>query len=185
MIHARGVALLATMRFVKTNYGEAAHESVLAAVPETSRRRFGPRLREAAWFPLRDLANYSAAAQHLLAPNDPEFYRRLGRFAGTFYREHGGFAPMVADRETAIRLAPTMWKMLYDAGAVEILEPDGREIVIRIRGLRTSKPLCETNCGAIKGAFGSASDPLSVEEAACVLDGSPWCELRLVWLRNS
>jgi hypothetical protein len=185
MTHARGIALLATMRFVRTNYGDASHERVLAALPEASRRRFGPRLRESAWLPLRDLATYSAAAQSLLAPNDPEFFRRLGRFVGTFYREHGGFAPMVAVRKTAIRLAPTLWRMLYDAGAMEIVQRGQEEAVIRILGMRTSKPLCETNCGAVEGAVGSASDPLRVEETACVLDGSPWCEMRLVWLRNS
>jgi hypothetical protein len=177
---ARAIAFLATVEFVKARYGKAAHESVFATLPADSQIRLAS-IRDTEWIPLRDLAAYSLAAQQTLAPDDGQFFRNLGRSVGRFYRQQGGFAPMVPDPVTAMRLGPTMWRLLYDTGSMEIIPSGSREASVRICGLRTSRALCETNCGAIEGVVGNDLAPARIEKRACVLDGAPCCEMRLVW----
>ncbi len=139
-------------------------------------------MREAEWAPLRDLAAYCEAAQKLLAPADGQFYRKLGRFTGRYEQQHGGFAPMTVDPQTAMRLAPTIWRALYDSGSLEILPTLPREAVARIRNFKTSRALCQTNCGAVEGLMGTDEHPVEVEETRCVLDGNPCCEMRVLWV---
>lgn len=43
------------------------------------------------------------------------------------------------------------------------------------------RELCESTCGALEGLASSEEGRAHVEKTACVLDGSPYCEMRLWW----
>lgn len=181
MTRVRGIAILAAMRFVKESYGPEAHERVLKALPVASAGTFLGPLRDASWKPLKDLGAYAEAARQIFAPTDAGFYRKLGVAVGCMEREMGGFKPMVVDPATAMRLAPLLWSALYDTGRVESIATGPKEALIRIRDFRTSRALCQSNCGSMEGLASSEGMRLQVEETACVLDGSPYCEMRVRW----
>lgn len=177
----RGITVLGTVRFVKETYGPEAHEKVLAALPAQACAVFLGPLRDASWVGLKDLMAYTEEARKLLAADDPEFWRKLGGFIGRFERDKGGFRPMVADPATAMRLAGVMWSALYDSGRLEIVVQGPREALARIHGFRTNRDLCQTNCAAMEGLLSTDHHAAHAEETACVLDGGPYCEMRLVW----
>lgn len=181
MIQTRGVGFLGTVQFVKESYGPEAHERVVAALPARHRSSFLVPLRDAAWRPLGDLAIYAGTAGRLLAPDDAGFFRRLGHFTGRYERLHGGFLSMVADPETAMRMAPKVWRSLYDKGRMEFVATGEREGIIRVHGFRTTRELCEANCGAIEGLCSNESVVARVEKTACILAGSAHCEMRIAW----
>ena len=181
MVRVRGIALLGAIQFVKDEFGPDAHQRVLDSLPEATRSSFAAPLRDAVWKPLEDLAAYAGAARRLLAPDDPHFYERLGYQAGRVEREQGGFHPMVADAATAIRLAGTIWRSLYDAGRMELIaDGDGRARA-RIHDFPTFPALCQANGAALSGLLGSAERPVRTTQLACVLDGADYCEWEVAW----
>lgn len=181
MPRARGIAFIGVVRFVTESWGAAAHQKVLAALPAESCSTFLGPLTESSWRPLSDLGAYAEAARQLFAPDDPGYYRRLGRFVGSHEREHGGFKPMVADPRTAMRLAALLWRALYDPGRCEVQTLGPHHGVVRISEFPVSRSLCQSSCGLIEGLTSNESVAASVEEVACVLDGSPYCEFRVQW----
>lgn len=185
MVNARGITFLSTIRFVKETYGREAHDRILAALAPRHCGTFLGPLREASWKPLADLVAYAETGRNLLAPDDPAYYRKLGLFTGRVERQMGGFAPMVADPATAMRLAPVIWSSLFDAGRMEFVVKGEREGVARITGFKTSPELCETNRGAIEGLLGTERMAASVTQTACAAEDSPYCELRVVWSPSS
>ena len=181
MVRVRGIAFIGAMQFVKEEFGPEAHTRVLEALPEASRATFGGPLRDAVWKPLDDLAAYAGTARRLLAPEDDDFYARLGFRAGRVERDEGGFHPMVVDAPTAIRLGAVIWRSLYDAGRMELSADGEGRAVARIYDFPTSTALCQANCAALSGLLGSDAHPVRTEQAACVLDGAPCCEYRVSW----
>jgi hypothetical protein len=154
---------------------------VLDALPEANRATFATPLRDSVWKPVEDLAAYAGAAKRLLAPEDPKFYERLGFRCGRVEREQGGFHPMVVDAPTAIRLAGTIWRSLYDAGRMELIPDGDGSAVARIHDFPTFPALCQANGAALSGLLGSDERPVRTEQLSCVLDGAPWCEYRVAW----
>jgi hypothetical protein len=181
MVRVRGIALIGATTFVKDEFGLEAHQRVVEALPEASRSTFAGPLRDAVWKPIEDLAVYAGTARRLLAPEDPKFYERLGFRAGRVEREQGGFHPMVVDAPTAIRLAGTIWRSLYDAGRMEMI-PDGESrALVRVHDFPTSQALCRANCAALEGLLGTDERPVRSEQLTCVLDGAEYCEWRVTW----
>lgn len=181
MTTTRGIALLGAVQFVKEHYGPDAHERVLAALPEKCRAGLLAPIREASWRPLEDLGLYTETARALLAPEDPTFYTTMGRFIGRVERDKGGFRPMVAEPSTAMRMMSLVWRAIYDEGRAEATICGPREGLFRVYDFRKSRTVCQTHAGAVEGLLGTDEVFVRVEETACVHDGSPCCEFRIVW----
>lgn len=181
MAQVRGIAFIGAVTFVKDAFGADAHDRVLEVLPEANRATFAGPLRDAVWRPLEDLAAYAGAARRLLAPDDPAFYAKLGFRAGRVEREQGGFHPMVASPETAIRLGPVLWRSLYDSGRMELLADGDDRARVRIHDFAATPALCTANGAALSGLLGSDERPVTSEETACVLKGDAFCEYRVTW----
>jgi hypothetical protein len=181
MTKTRSIALLGAVQFVQKTYGQAAHERVLAALSEDVRRGFVPPIRDSNWRPLTDLGAYTETAKALLAPKEPDFFHRLGRFIGHVERERGGFKPMVAEPATTMRMMSLVWRAIYDEGRAEVAIAGPKEGFFRIHDFLKSRTVCQTHAGAMEGLFGTDKAPVRVEETACVHDGSPYCEFHVLW----
>jgi hypothetical protein len=181
MVRVRGIAFIGAVQFVKDAYGAEEHERVVQALPAASRATFTTPLRDAVWKPLDELVVYAGTARALLAPADDTFYARLGFRSGTVERLQGGFLPMVADTATAIRLAPVLWRSLYDTGRMS-LTPDGPgRAIARVNDFPTTPALCQGNCAALAGLLTSDTRAVRSRQLACVLDGAPACEWEVSW----
>jgi hypothetical protein len=177
----RGILLLNTIRFVTEGYGEAAHGRVLAALDDDARRVFEAPHREAGWVPLGPIVRYMETAQRLLAPDEPGFHRRMGRFSGRLSRVVGGFLPMVASGATAVKMAGKLWRAFYDRGRAEVVSTGPTEAIVRLHEFPAWKPHCDRFCGALEALIGSETFPLVMEELRCGSDGSGYCEFRASW----
>lgn len=181
MTNVRGVIALNTVRFVKEVYGPEAHERVLARVSQGRRASFLGTIREGSWGPLEDVLAYMEAAKALLAPEEPDFFRNLGRFSGQAERRAQGFRPLVADASTTMRMAPTAWRAFYDRGRIEVVSLGPREAVARIHDFPAHRANCQRMCGAWEGLLETEELAVRVTETVCALDGSPCCEMRVAW----
>ncbi len=176
----RGSVLLSSAAFVRQRFGPEAHERVVARLRPEHQAAFTADLREGSWKPVEAVDAYMEAARRLLAPGDASFFREMGRFAGEQARR-SVFASMVRDAETAARMLPTMGRVVADQGRAEVVQAGPGELRARISGFPTTPALCERRVGAYEALFGSAEAPVEASETACVLQGSPWCEIRVVW----
>ncbi len=178
----RGILLLNTVRFVVEHYGEEAHARVMAALPDpASRGVFSGPAREASWAPLGPIVEYMVVAQRLLAPGDPSFHRRMGRFSGGLSRAVGGFLPMVVSKPIAVRMATKLFRSFYDRGRIEVKPVSEREMRLVLHDFPAATPHCERFCGALEALIGSEDFPLAIEEVACAADGHARCEMRATW----
>ena len=132
MASVRGVAVLNAIRYVRESFGPNPHQAVVKALSEPHRATFLGPIREASWKPVEDLIAYLETAQRLLAPADPLFFRRVGRFSGQLERASQGFEVMVADPSTAMRMGPVVWRSFFDAGRLEVEILGPREGMARV-----------------------------------------------------
>jgi len=72
-------------------------------------------VRENSWTPLEDLVAYMETTKAMLAPGDPDFYRKMGFYGGRHVRSLPvGIA--VSEQMRALRLYGMLWRTFFDAG---------------------------------------------------------------------
>jgi hypothetical protein len=177
----RGTLLRNTMGFLRETYGPGAHASVLRALPHDLAAVFRLPVREASWEPLDALVAYIETAKRTFAPDDPDFYRRMGSYAGRSDREARAMGVMVRDLDTATKMAGVLWRSFFSEGRLEVAERTPGGAVLRILDFPAHRALCERIAGSLEGLLGGAAAKLSVAKDSCLLDGDPCCEYRLEW----
>lgn len=179
--NVRGVAVLNAIRFVRETRGPGRHDEVVAALPAACRAVFLAQVREAAWVPLDDFVAYMETARRLLAPDEPGFFRELGRFAGRLEREASNFGVMVVDPLTAIRMGPLVWRSFHDSGRLEVETLGPLEGLARLHGFPASRAMCDRRCGAWETLTSTEQLQAEATETRCQLGGHAFCETRVVW----
>lgn len=169
------------IEFVVQHFGHEAHERVVAALPEAHWGPFVGPLHETSWEPAADVVAYLEAARGLLRPDQADFYREAGRFAGRVERQLQGYQPMVRDPITAMRLGPKVWSSFYDVGHLEVTVAGPLEGWARIRDFRVSPVLCERTCGAWEGLLSTNELEAEATETLCVHRGAEYCEVHVLW----
>ena len=176
----RGSFALGSVRFVRERFGPQAHELVLQALPVAARASLETELRDAAWKPLEHALAYMQAARELLAPDDGQFFREMGRSAGRAGRA-SGFGVMVSDPETTARMFTVLGRAIVDFGRVEVVEHGADGLRARFHGFPAVAALCERRLGAYEELLHAPGTVVTVEETACTSAGSPYCELQVRW----
>jgi hypothetical protein len=161
--------------FVIETHGPGADVRVLEALPEEARRVMGRPIRELDWYPLEALERYLVVARRLLEPDSPDFFRRQGRFAAS-RRKGGPLIEMVATPVLRMKLAPTVFRIFYDTGRLEVVGLTPETAAGHLYDFPASEALCERFCGIWEGM----GDGQEAVEAMCVRRGDPYCEFRLV-----
>jgi hypothetical protein len=103
--------------------------------------------------------------------------RRQGRFAGERQKEEL-LGPLVESSETRARLAPTVWRMFYDVGRLEVVV-DAQGPASRIHGFPATAESCARFLGIWEGIASSPGSPAVAEETRCVRQGDAFCEIRV------
>lgn len=164
--------------FVMEGHGADAHGRVLAAVDPETFQVFARPIKEDGWYPLRVLTVYLIAARRVLEPGSSDFFRREGFFTAQ-RRKAGALGVMVDTPELRMRLAPTAWRLFYDAGRLEVVGSNAIEATGRIHGFPATPELCERFVGIWEGISSGAGVRSRAEEFGCVLRGDPYCELKI------
>jgi hypothetical protein len=176
----RGRDLIDAVLFVGETQGREAHDRVLKALGPEALAAFRSDIRESAWYPLEALTIYLRTAQRVLAPEDPRFFRSQGFFAAQ--REKATYlGPMVATTDSRARLAPTMWKLFYDVGRLEVVGDKPETAVGRIHDFPVTPELCERFCGIWEGMATTPGRRARAEETRCVRRGDAFCEISLAF----
>ncbi len=181
MARVRGRLVMNAVDYVVQRFGREAHERVVAALPQDHWGPFVGPLHETSWEPAADVVAYLETARRLLAHGEAGFFREAGRHAGRVEREIQGYAPMVKDPVTAMRLAPKVWSSFYDEGRAEVTEVGPHEALVRILDFAISPVFCERTCGAWEALASTPELRAAVSETQCVHKGAPGCEFRVVW----
>jgi hypothetical protein len=179
MANARGTLVLNSIAFIRERFGPEAHDKVLAALPRQHAGTFLGPLYEGAWKPLEDLLAYMETARKVLAPRKAHFYQSMGEFAGERDRKSTAFSIMLADFDTAARMAPLLWRSFFDAGRLEVIEKHASGATLRVYDGPASAALCERVTGSLAGQTGDPT--VRVEQVACRVDGRPYCEFQMRW----
>jgi len=170
----RGTFVLNTFDFIREHHGPAAHATVLRTLPVP--RPSLSEARETSWTPLEDLVAYMETAKAVLAPGDPDFYRKMGFYGGSHMRALWvGIA--VSEPTRALRFCTILWRTFFDAGHLEVIEscPDGA--ILRIHDLPSAAAFCQRFLGSVEGLLSLSAVPVRVEDGACTSRGDPYCEI--------
>jgi len=76
----KGIAVLSALSFLRETHGAEACDAVLGELNAEAQARIRTSCREASWHPVEDLTALMEIARRRLAPDDPEFLRKLGRY---------------------------------------------------------------------------------------------------------
>src|SRR5262249_19643202 len=125
----RGMLVLNAFDFVRAHYSPESHTAVLAMLP--GRRAAPSAVRANSWVPLEDLVAYMEQAKALLAPGDPDFYRKMGFYGGRHVRALP-IAIAVSEGAQAVRLGGIVWRALFDGGEIEVVETCPEGAILRI-----------------------------------------------------
>jgi hypothetical protein len=175
MARVRGRTLIDVMDFVRDAGGEPGLRATRAHLDPEARATFNGTLRESEWYPLEHLVSYLRAAKKALAPEEPGFYRRLGRFSGT--RQKAYLGSMISPDARA-RLAGTIWRLFYDVGSV-VISGEGEDSVGQVHDFPTTPELCERFLGSWEAASSTPEHEAHAVETRCVLRGDPYCEFKV------
>lgn len=177
MVSVRATLMSNSEAFVKERFGAEAHQRVLAALPREMAAAIGRPLPESARVPLEQLVAYMESARRLLAPEEPGFFRAMGRFGGERDRSARAFIHMLPDRETSVKMLSVMWHAYYGEGQIVVVERDEHHLTARVEGFRGHPVLCERITGAVETEMGG----LRAEHGRCVFRGEAACEWTLWW----
>jgi len=176
--NVRGRDLIDAVAFVRDSYGQTGSEAVLSQLPVELQVVFGRPLREAGWYALDVLVSYLMTAKRVLAPEDPDFFRRQGYYAGQ-HQKAAFLGAMVATPEMRVKMASTVWRMYYDVGRLEVVGDRPDTAGGRIHDFPTTPELCERFRGIWEGIASSAEHAVIAIETHCVGRGNPFCEFQL------
>ncbi len=173
-LSVRGTFVLNAFDFVGERYSPAAHATVLEMLPAL--RTALSAVRENSWTPLEDLVAYMETAKAVLAPGDPDFYRKMGFYGGSHVRALPvGIA--VSEQMRALRLYGMLWRTFFDAGDLEVIEACPEGAILRIRDFPSAPSFCQRLIGSVEGILSLAATPVRVEERACTCRGDAYCEM--------
>jgi len=149
----RGTFVLNTFDFVSERYSPAAHTTVLQMLPAL--RTSLSAVRENSWTPLEDLVAYLETTKAMLAPGDPDFYRKMGFYGGRHVRSLPvGIA--VSEQMRALRLYGMLWRTFFDAGDLEAIEACPEGAILRIRDFPSAPSFCQRLIGSVDGLLRGA-----------------------------
>ena len=179
MARVRGTLVVNTFAFVRKVHGPDAHARILKAIGPEDASALEASAREAGWFPLHPLLRYIEKAREMYAPGDADYFRSMGRFAGTADRESRAMGVMVSDLETATKMARVLWRQFFDEGRLEVVEQTAQGARLRILDFEAHPALCERIVGSLEGLLGGATPEVRVVQSACALHGAAYCEYEL------
>lgn len=129
------------------------------------------------------LVRLAETAKRILAPGDAGFFRRSGRHNA----EVGLTGPHKAMLRPGgpVKLLETgtvLWRQFCDRGTMEVEAEGPSQAVMRVRGFKASKVLCERTTGYCERAVELAGGrEVQVRKALCANDGDGLCEWRITW----
>jgi hypothetical protein len=162
--------------FVESEYGPAAHERVLKALPPDVAAAFKDRIGPGHWRPVSHGIAYMETAKTLMAPKDDAFFERMGLFSGAAHRETH-VALMLHDRQRIAPMLRRLWRGYCDQGELVVVNADEATLHFRLVGLKVAPSFCQRLLGSAMAHFQGHG----ATHTACVFRGAEACEFSIAW----
>jgi hypothetical protein len=183
---ARGNAFAASLSYLRTNYGEAGLERVLAAVQDREGARLlAAGVRRNAWYPFALLMDYYEALERVMGDGDGSLALNMNRVLarddlGTILK---AFITIFAHPHDIVQRASLLWHTYYDAGELVLASETPRSVHLEVRNFPAPHRLhCASILGWMTGCIEvTRVESPSVKHPRCRAEGGPVCEFVATW----
>lgn len=182
----RGSTLRSTLEYLRRGGGEERVLAVLAVLAPESRAALESAIASgpATEIPFALLADLLAAADAVVAAEEPQWVERAGAFAieSSGMQSYAGILRKSSPGEF-LNQPVSLFRLYYQPGNMEVVENDEGRAVLRLVGFPHHTPLfCRRQTGGLWRALEIAGgrDP-SVRHVRCAGEGDAYCEWELRW----
>jgi hypothetical protein len=184
MVHCKGIAVLARLKWVQLHHGDEGTRRYLDALSADTREALERRVLPHGWVPLPIFLELNVVADRLFGRGDLALCRELGAWAAQenlprlfklFYRF--GSPTFIFER------ASKLWSAHYDSGSLTLLDASetGGRLVLSDFGLPHRAHCLSVLGWARKSVELAGATVTYAEEERCRTLGHKDCELVLRW----
>ena len=178
-VHVRAPAVLARMRWLVENHGEAAYDGTLDRLTPEHAGAIRAAVHPTFWVPFDAFIALTEAIDLRYGKGDLGLCRELGRYAAnvnlpTLYRIFYklGTVPYIMSKATAV------WSAHYDSGTASAREVQRGEVSVTVENFATPH---RAHCLAVLGWIEesvriSGAEMISIAEVKCRTRGAEACE---------
>ena len=184
MPNVKGSALEARFRWVEATHGAAGMDRLMRALPQEDRAIHEGVILPSSWYPFVTFIRVNETIDRVFGAGDLALVPVVARWAAeanltTLYR----FFYQLGSVGFILGMAGRLWRMNYDAGALEVDSAPEHEATLRIVDWpEPHRVHCLSIAGwAARSAELSGAREVSFEETACRTRGDATCEIRLTW----
>jgi len=182
--NAKGTVFLATIRFLKENFGEEGLQKILGRLnPEECQRMETPML-PSAWYPLSLLLSIMHAAKAEFGASMPDLYRQMGRSSADYSLSTAySLVFKISSPQWIISRASAAFASYYDTGKMGAPENGKGFATVELSDFAEPAPeFCERIvgwCAQILDHCGAKS--VKVEHIQCRCRGDRTCQFKATW----
>jgi len=183
MAQVKGVAVIASIRYVREEYGDEAIGRVLAALPGEDREAIGPNPLVSSWYPMPAFLHFMQEAEKQLGEQDPKLVRNMGRASAdygitTIYK----IFFKVGSPEFIIGKATRVFGRYYDTGEIVPVESAPGHAVFDIKDFEGAPQFCARIRGWMERTVELAgAKNLRSAHSQCVHRGDAVCRFEGTW----
>jgi hypothetical protein len=183
MAQVKGTAVIASLRFVREQFGEEGLERVLAALPDEDRSAFDANLLASSWYPMPALLHFMEETQKQFEAQEPEVLRKMGRRSADY-----GLTTVykiffkVGSPEFIVRKASRVFGSYYDTGEMVQVENAPGRAVVELKGFAGAPQYCARIFGWMERTMVLAgARNLKSSHSSCVHRGDQVCRFEGNW----
>lgn len=180
---AKGLPIIATMEFIRSEKGEDVLRRVLSRLPDRDRERI-TTCRPTDELPMNLASALWLAADEELREEEPEWVERAGGYAIEVpgVRMYSGLLRKSSPTEFLTQRVG-LFRLYYHPGNMEVVVEGEDHAVLRLVGFDHVDALfCRRQTGGLRRALTEAGglQPLA-SHVRCVAEGDAFCEWELRW----
>lgn len=183
-IRSKGFTLKGATGFAEARFGAGAMERVLPLLEPDLREALSVPVLSSTWYPFRYQVALYEGIDRAFGAGDFALCRQIGRY--TAETEATSFHKVLlklANMNTWLKIAGSMWGMYYSAGSLSAEAFHDAGGVARISGFHPiSKAFCEDFAGWLEQILKmGGKTEVSLRHTECVLDGASACLYKATW----
>ena len=180
---ARGSTAMATLDFLRRNYGEPILSGILERLDPSARDQI-LTAQTTDHLPYGLLVAFWREADAVLSPDHPGWMEEAGAFAidSLGQQLYGGLLRKTSPTEFMTQ-SVSLYRLYYSQGDMEAVEVQPGRAVVRLSGFDALGPLfCRRQLGGLRRATELAGGKsVRVKHVRCSFEGDAYCEWELCW----
>ena len=183
MAQVKGTAVVASVRYVRERFGEAALRRVLGPLPTDERLVLEGGILASSWYPMPLFLHFMQEVERQLATQELHVIRRMGQ-ASAEYGIKGVYKVFfkLGSPEFIIGRAARVFGSYYDTGRIVVAESRAGRAVLDLSGFEGAPQFCERILGWMEKTVEMAgAKNLRSGHPRCVHRGDSTCRFLGDW----